>query len=481
MTPHGVRSGRVVLLSTYELGRQPFGLASPTAWLRAAGAEVTVQDLALDELDESAVRAADLIGLHVPMHTATRLAQRVLPAVKALNPSAHVCVFGLYASMNDEHLRSLGADSVIGGEFEQALVDAFRRTVAGHAGPHPTQVVMDRLSFLPPDRTDLPPLTRYGHLVLPSGEVRVAGSTEASRGCRHRCRHCPLVPVYDGRFRIVAPDVVLEDVRRQVSAGAEHITFGDPDFLNGPAHAVKVMKGLHAAHPDLTYDVTIKVEHLRRHRNLLPMLVDTGCILITTAVESFDEEVLAKLDKGHTAADLEAVLADLRNLGLALNPTFVAFHPWTTAGTYLRFVESIARLGLVEQVPPVQYAIRLLLPAGSKLLDLPEVAALVEPFDRDALCHPWRHPDPAIDQLHRGILGLVAETSANGTGRADVAAAVWNLARRVEDGGGCANAARSPFDGTVVSVPGPSMSEPWYCCAEPTEGQLTSLATTTNT
>ena len=36
---------RVALISTYEMGRQPFGLASPAAWLRRAGAQVTALDL----------------------------------------------------------------------------------------------------------------------------------------------------------------------------------------------------------------------------------------------------------------------------------------------------------------------------------------------------------------------------------------------------------------------------------------------------
>ncbi len=75
------------------------------------------------------------------------------------------------------------------------------------------------------------------------------------------------MPIYNGQFRIVQPDVVLADVDAQVAAGAEHITFGDPDFFNGPTHAMRVVDALHAAHPQVTYDVTIKVEHLLQHRD----------------------------------------------------------------------------------------------------------------------------------------------------------------------------------------------------------------------
>ena len=132
----------------------------------------------------------------------------------------------------------------------------------------------------------------------------MVGYTEASRGCRHLCRHCPVVPIYNGQFRVVQPDVVLADIDAQVAAGARHITFGDPDFFNGPTHAMRIVEALHAAHPDVTYDVTIKVEHLLQHRDLLPRLADTGCAFVTSAVESIDDRVLRLLDKGHTRAGL---------------------------------------------------------------------------------------------------------------------------------------------------------------------------------
>ena len=247
-------SGSVVLLSTYELGRQPFGLASPAAWLARAGADVVLQDLSLCDLEERSVRDATLVGFYVPMHTATRLAQPVLARVKELNSEAHICFFGLYAALNDEHLRRLGADTILGGEFESGLVDLYTEVV--EAGLRPARqslplISLARQEFITPAREGLPPLEQYAKLVLPGGAARVVGYTEASRGCRHRCRHCPIVPIYDGRFRIVSRHVVVEDVRRQVEAGAEHITFGDPDFFNGPAHSLRLVRDIHAAFPEL--------------------------------------------------------------------------------------------------------------------------------------------------------------------------------------------------------------------------------------
>src|SRR5438270_10486806 len=112
----------VLLLSTYELGHQPLALARPAAHLIAAGHRVRCQDLAVEPLDEAAVRAARLVGVSVPMHTATRLGVRLAERVRALNSAAHVCFYGLYASLHADVLLGRLADSVIGGEFETPLV-----------------------------------------------------------------------------------------------------------------------------------------------------------------------------------------------------------------------------------------------------------------------------------------------------------------------------------------------------------------------
>jgi radical SAM superfamily enzyme YgiQ (UPF0313 family) len=456
----------VVLISTYELGRQPFGLASPAAWLRQAGAGVTCLDLAVQRLDDEAIAAADLVCLYLPMHTATRIATRVVPRVRALNPRAHLCFYGLYAPMNESFLRGLGADTILGGEYEAGLLSLVRRLDSTHGtatpGPQREPVVsMAKQQFLVPDRQGLPPLTKYAQVDLGSGTTRTAGYTEASRGCKHLCRHCPIVPVYQGVFRVVQQDVVLEDIRRQVAAGAEHITFGDPDFFNGIGHALSIVRALHREYPRLTYDVTIKIEHVLQHAQHLPTLKETGCLLITSAVESIDDRVLALLDKGHTRDDFRRALQLCREAGLVLHPTFVPFTPWITIEGYQDLLALLAELDLIDHVAPIQLAIRLLIPAGSKLLDLPEVREIVGPFDEAALIHPWRHRDPSVDQLQADIEALVRTEAADGRSRRETFSRVWMLAERASGA-----APRRPLQ-TTDHLPHraaiPFLTEPWYC------------------
>ena len=431
---------KVVLISTYDLGRQPFGLASPAAWLRAEGHDVEMADLSRGPLPLAAVEQADVVAFYVPMHTATRLALRAIERVRDENPRARLCAYGLYAPLNEEALRRAGVEAAIGGEFERSLVDWVGRAV-------PPAISLARQNFLVPDRADLPPLAAYAQLAV-NGSRRVVGYTEASRGCKHLCRHCPIVPVYRGVFRIVQPEIVLEDIRRQVAAGAQHITFGDPDFFNGPGHAVKIVEALHHEWPSLTYDVTIKIEHLLRHRGLLPVLARTGCAFVTSAVESLDDAVLEKLAKHHTRADFEEALRLTREAGVPLSPTFIPFTPWTTRESYRDFLRAMVELDLAGQAPPIQLAIRLLIPRGSLLLDLQDVQGIVEPFDAEALLYPWRHPDPAVDGLATAVQKIVQREKREAFRR------VWDLAE----------AGPWPVDAPMLDrATIPYLTEPWYC------------------
>jgi hypothetical protein len=407
------------------------------------------------------VGAADLIGVHLPMHTATRLAGPVIRKARQLNRPARICAYGLYAPLNEPWLRSLGVDAVLGGEFEGDLAQ-IARGIAGTRQLPTAQPVprpgLPRLQFLVPDRAGLPPLSRYATLHMPDGTHRTVGSTEASRGCKHLCRHCPVVPVYQGQFRVVPPDVVLADIAAQVAGGAEHVTFGDPDFFNGPTHAMAIIEAMHSAYPHLSFDVTIKVEHLLRHRALLPRLAAGGCVFVTSAVESLDDGVLALLDKGHTRADFVEAVDVCRAAGVTLAPTFVAFHPWLTLVGYCDLLDTIASLDLVDLVAPIQLAIRLLVPEGSRLLQLPELRERLGPFDAATLSYPWTHADTRVDALQRDVAALV------GTRLASNRRAVFDDIRALA----CRRAGRPcPEPVGESSVAAPYLNEPWYCCAEP--------------
>jgi radical SAM superfamily enzyme YgiQ (UPF0313 family) len=391
--------------------------------------------------------AADLVAIAVPMHTALRLGISVGREVKRRRPAATLCYYGLYAPLHAAHLRRAGADVILGGETEEALVAVAAALKEGRPPPEipPT---LKRLAFLPPERGPLPPLEAYARLLV-GDERRLAGYLEATRGCRHLCRHCPIPSVYAGRFFAVPVDVVLEDARRQVAAGARHLTLGDPDFLNAPKHAMAVARGLHAAHPEVTFDVTIKVEHIVAHPELFPELAALGCAFVVSAYEALSDSILAILDKGHTVAEAHRALAIVRAAGLSLRPTFVPFTPWTTLDDYRALVRFIDEHQLHDEVDPIQLSLRLLVPPGSLLLDRPELRPHLGELDEERLTWSWRHPDPAMDALQLEIAALVEEAI-----QAPPRAAFARIAERV------GVPARRASD---RRAPPPRLSEPWFC------------------
>ena len=500
--------GAILLVSCYELGHQPIGIALPMGFLEQAGYAPASLDIAVEKVDLERIKQARFVGISVPMHTALRLGVRVAELVRETNPSCHICFYGLYASLNAEYLLELFsparprrddplqpgatgtptrpfpfADSVIGGEYEAPLVQVLEALERGDSlehvegvshrgkivGPH-----LKRLPFAVPSRNGLPPLERYAHLER-DGAQHVVGYVEASRGCLHHCLHCPIVPVYEGRFFIVPAEVVLEDIRRQVRAGATHITFGDPDFLNGPGHSLSIVRAMRAEFPRVTFDFTAKVEHILKHRSIFSELGSLGCLFVISAVESFSDLVLTKLEKGHTRADVFAALEIVRQAGITLRASLVPFTPWATLDDYLELFDIVESHDLVEATDPVQYTIRLLVPPGSALLTRSDVRRFLGPLDQAGFQYQWTHPDPRMDKLHREVSAAVEAAASTSEDPAATFDRLRAIAYRFAD--------RQPAAPTASRTPSrnrhrpPRLTEPWFCCAEPTERQLHPLHT----
>jgi len=255
-----------------------------------------------------------------------------------------------------------------------------------------------------------------------------------------------------------------------VAVGAQHITFGDPDFFNGIRHAMELVEAFHREFPTVTYDVTIKIEHLLKYKRHLPTLRDTGCLFVISAVESVDDAVLEFLDKGHTREDFLRVVRAFRELGITLHPTFVPFTPWTTVDAYLDLLRVIEEQGVVENVAPIQLGIRLLIPEGSRILELEEVRCLVGRFDPQSLAYPCKNIDPRLDALSETVQKIAAAAERQKESRPATFEHIWKAAHAAA---GMPAPQLNLSARSQVSIP--FLSEPWYCCAEPTRDQLVSI------
>ena len=446
---------RVLLVNTYELGHQPVGVAAPAAMLRDRGHDVRALDLSIDPWEPELVAWADRVAFSVPMHTAMRIAREAIDRVRAARIGLPIAAYGLYAPMLEDV-----ADRVLAGETDGALgawVDGDADTTVkflGRAtrGAHATL----------PARDLLPPPERYAHLVDGDRRVPIA-YVEASHGCAHRCRHCPVPVIYDGRIRIIDADTVVGDVAQQVDAGARHVTFGDPDFFNGVHHSLRVARAVHAAFPELTFDCTVKVEHILRDAEAWPELAALGCRFVISAFESTNDGILERFAKGHTVADEASAVQLLRAHGIAIRPTWVPFTPWTTREDVHSLLRFVAEHDLVANVDPVQYTIRLLIPRDSLLLELPDVASRVGPYDPERGAYPWTADDGGLDQLQSQLSALVEQRLSTGASLVDVYRDV------------CVAAGMNPPDVTDAMADVPRLTEPWFCCAEPTAVQMGTL------
>lgn len=466
----GSSAAPVLLLSGYELGHQPLGVAAPLAWLAAAGIAAHAVDLAQEPLAQhaQAVRSARWVGISTPMHTALRVGVQAARAVRALNPAAHISFYGHYAALNAAQLFHADADSVLAGELQTVLPQLAQAVLQGtwdaqapppgvrtaHC-PDAAMPTRNTAAELQPQRTGLQPLQCYAQL-RSNGQLQLAGYTEATRGCKHLCAHCPIPPVYAGRFVAVPVEAVLADVHAQVAAGARHITFGDPDFLNGPAHAMRIARALHQQLPHVTFDFTAKVSHIAANAALFAEFAALGCLFVVSAVESLAAPVLQALHKGHTRAELELALRTLDAAGIALRISLVAFTPWTTLADYLEQLAWLRANDLVEHIDAVQLGIRLLIPPGSLLLREFGNAAWLGALDAENYCHPWTHPDARMDALWAQVSACTAAAARSEEHARTTFAAVEQLAY--------AAAGRiAPAPGPRLRPPPPGLTESWFC------------------
>lgn len=450
----------VLVLSLYDLGRPPieaFAIAEHVR--RSAGNDPTwsaeVVDVSVENWPTERVSAADVVVLSVPMHTASRMAVEASARIRSEGSGAVIVGLGLYA-----HLAGSALDNAVTASFGPNELNAFARwltqqkTTESLALPFPgSPSVAPAMSFVS--------LDRYSQLAV-GDDRRIAGALYASTGCLHRCTHCPVPVAFNGRIRLPAIDSVLADADAQIAAGALHMSFADPDFLNAPSHARRVIRALRERHPSVTFDCTVKVEHILRHSTVWPELAAAGCLFVVSALESVDNEVLKILDKGHTAAEGEQAVHVLRSAGIEIRPSLLPFTPWTTIRGIAELFAFAERCDLLDSIDPVQYSIRLLVPQGSLLATHPALLPYRGDYDDAAMTYRWTAADAAVDALQ---IHLAAIADAGATQDQPPRQTYARMRSAVADALGPREAQtvfteRIRFGSTEAR---PRMTEPWFC------------------
>ncbi len=468
MTTGSPQSGkiRVLAVTTYELGHQPLVLARLASTLGSAGIQFAFCDNSVerrsfsrreDFLLQDGEPPTDLI-ISVPMHTATKLGREIAVRARGIfGDSIRIIAVGLYSKVALASSRSF--DAAVFLDDPKSIIESLGAT--WHQDSHLSS------SSSAPDRSMLPGLGNYAYLIADGGK-KLVGYVETTIGCAHMCKHCPVPVVFKGRFRAVSASEVLTQIDQLHSAGARHITFGDPDFLNGPAHALRIVRSMHAAHPELTFDATVKVEHILEYRGIWHELRALGLSFVVSAFEHTSDDVLHHLAKGHTRADIVEALSILREQDIDVRPSLIPFTPWTSKSDLLDLFEFIYDHDLVGSIDPVQLSIRLLVPLESLLLD--DISTEFGQWNPELLSYQWTSSDPGLDDLHEALTSIAEDAAAGIVNNINAISLMREAAYR-------------SFNLSPPLRPEPSkscecrpkLSESWFCCAEPTKLLLDSL------
>lgn len=460
------RDIRVLAISTYELGHQPLILARLATALDSLGISTELCDNSIFNrpfADKSDFQIAGgefptHLVISVPMHTATQLGKTIASRAREFfGNSITIIAVGLYAKVALSFT----------GLFDIGVPQGSNEQIMEAIGVKLDDSIRSNLKLQVPDRSKLPEIHNYAHLLEQNGK-RLVGYVETTTGCAHSCKHCPVPVVHHGSFRAIAASIVLKEIDQLYKSGARHITFGDPDFLNGPTHSLKITRAMHQKYPDLTFDATIKIEHILENRNIWAEMAELGLTLVVSAFEHTSDLILTKLAKGHTKAQIVEALQLLRSHGIEVRPSLLPFTPWTDRQSLIELIEFIYDNNLVESVDPVQLSIRLLIPLDSLVLGDEDLQ--IGPWNPDLLSFEWRSSDPLIDELQLQ-LSQIAQDSLD---RQMPSIQVFDEMRRCIYGAfSLTPPTRSQYRATCEEKP--RLSEAWFCCAEPTRRQLNLL------
>jgi hypothetical protein len=185
-----------------------------------------------------------------------------------------------------------------------------------------------------------------------------------------------------------------------------------------------------------------------------------GCLFVVSALECVNDDILARLDKGHTTAQAVLAIDLLREHGIETRPSFMPFTPWTTPRDVLEILDFVAAHDLIANVDPVQYTIRLLVPEGSLLLERDELREHLGPYEPERLTYSWRSADPAADRLQGALTALVEQSVA---ANEPPGLAFLRIRAAVRDATGEADSPE-PQAISIGSTEGrPRLTEPWFC------------------
>ncbi len=441
---------KILLTSFYDLGKQPKIIAEIADRYNTPEVNFEFVDFSIDKQNID-LATYDVLGIYAPMHTATILSIEYIKDKKLPNK---VFTFGLYGSVLEDfnssiiHIKDIESDEL-----------------TSFLGLYENQKFSLKNNI--PNREIFPDISNYAHLVDGSNNL-IAGSVETTYGCKHSCTHCPIPISFNGSFKTYSFEKIVNDVQNQVNQGAKHISFNDPDFFNGPMHALKILEALNKKFPGITYDSTIKVEHIIKYKKYFKELASLNMVFVISAFETTNDKVLSILEKNHTRSDLNNSIEISQEFSIDIRPTWMPFSPWTELKDLSNIVELIEGYQLRETVDPIQLTIKLLIPKHSLIIQRPEIKKYLGNYEKESLSYQWKYENIDAEKLQFRLFDFILNNSELNEHKQYL-----GMVNIIEEFTGRKLLTNFKYDFKNV----PKLSETWFCCAEPSKIQLDRIKT----
>ena len=436
---------KILLTSFYDLGKQPKIIAEIVDRYNSSEIDFDFFDFSVEDQNID-LENYDVLGIYAPMHTATILSIEYIKDKKLPNK---MFTFGLYGSVLEDFNSSIRYIK----DIESDELALFLEINDDHQFSLKNNI---------PNRQIFPDISNYAHLVDGSNNL-IAGSVETTYGCKHSCTHCPVPISFNGSFKTYSLEKIVSDVENQVKQGAKHISFNDPDFFNGPIHALKILESLNEKFPSITYDSTIKVEHIIKYKKYFKELSSLNMVFVISAFETTNDLVLSILEKNHTSHDLNNSIEISQDFGIDIRPTWMPFSPWTELNDLSNIVKLIEKYELRETVDPIQLTIKLLIPKHSLIIKKPEINKYLGNYEKNSLSFKWEYENNDVEKLQSSLFDFILNNSELDEHKQYLG--MVNIIEKCTDTKLLTN---SSYDFKNV----PKLSETWFCCAEPSKIQL---------
>ncbi len=441
---------KILLTSFYDLGKQPKIIAEIVDRYNSSEIDFDFFDFSVEDQNID-LENYDVLGIYAPMHTATILSIEYIKDKKLPNK---MFTFGLYGSVLEDFNSSIRYIK----DIESDELALFLEINDDHQFSLKNNI---------PNRQIFPDISNYAHLVDGSNNL-IAGSVETTYGCKHSCTHCPVPISFNGSFKTYSLEKIVSDVENQVKQGAKHISFNDPDFFNGPIHALKILESLNEKFPSITYDSTIKVEHIIKYKKYFKELSSLNMVFVISAFETTNDLVLSILEKNHTSNDLNNSIEISQDFGIDIRPTWMPFSPWTELNDLSNIVKLIEKYELRETVDPIQLTIKLLIPKHSLIIKKPEINKYLGNYEKNSLSFKWEYENNDVEKLQSSLFDFILNNSELDEHKQYLG--MVNIIEKCTDTKLLTN---SSYDFKNV----PKLSETWFCCAEPSKIQLDRIKT----